>query len=315
MLSLLTRRVVLVTGKGGVGKTVLAAALARAAAWSGKRVLAAEVASEGNTPSALAEALGAKASAEEPVRIAPGIRSVLLTPSMGHRRFLQDTFPVRMVADAAMRSTAIRRFLHAAPAFGEMGVLYRMLDLLRQKRSDGSFEHEIAVVDLPATGHALAITQLPEVILKIIPGGPIGRAVREGLSLLTDPRSTGTLVVTLPEGLPVSESLELVEGLSRHKVPLSAMVANRVPSDPFTADERAEVDSLNAAAGPLLGVRALKRLDRAVSALERLQQSSRLPVFSVPEMPERGPALSERLAQLLLAAYKSSPAQAGKATR
>ncbi len=306
MLDLLTRRTVLVTGKGGVGKTTFAAALARLAAWGGRRVLVAEVASEPNVPSPLAEALGGEASGEEPVKVAPGIRSVLLTPSMGHRRFLQDTFPVKALADAAMRSTAIRRFLHAAPAFGEMGVLYRMLDLMRRKRADGSFEHEIAVVDLPATGHALAITQLPEVILKIIPGGPIGKAVREGLSLLTDPRFTATLVVTLPESLPVSESLELVEGLSRHQVPLSAMVANRVPADPFTAEERAEVDTLNAAGGPLLGVRELERLDRARAALERLRRASTLPVYSVPEVAERGSALSERLARHLAEAYKGA---------
>lgn len=301
---LLAKRTILVTGKGGVGKTTLAAALARIVAGSGRRVLVAELAPDGNVPSPLAEALGGARSGEEPVPIAPGIRSVLLTPSMGHRRFLHDTFPVKLIADTAMRSTAIRRFLTAAPAFGEMGVLYRMLDLMRQKRSDGSPEHEIAVVDLPATGHALAITQLPEVILKLIPGGPIGRAVREGLSILTDPRLTATLVVTLPESLPVSESLELVEGLSHNKVPLAAMVANRVPSDPFTKDERAEVDSLVAAAGPLLGVRALERLDRARAALERLEQTSRLPVFHLPELAERGPALSERLARLVRESYK-----------
>jgi anion-transporting ArsA/GET3 family ATPase len=313
VLELLSRRCVLVTGKGGVGKTTLAAALARIAAWEGRRVLVAEVAPDGKVPSPLAEALGGSHSAEEPLKVLAGIRSVLLTPSMGHRRFLHDTFPVKVVADAAMRSTTIRRFLSAAPAFGEMGVLYRMLDLMRQKRSDGSFEHELAVVDLPATGHALAITQLPELILKIIPGGPIGRAVREGLSLFTDARQTSTVVVTLPESLPVTESLELTEGLARNHVPLAAMVVNRVPQDPFTADERAHVDSLNAAAGPLLGVRELERLDRAQVALDRLHKASRLPVFSVPEVPERGPALSERLAHLLLTAYKhpASKVEAG----
>jgi anion-transporting ArsA/GET3 family ATPase len=306
MLRLLSRRAVLVTGKGGVGKTTFAAALARIAAWGGRRVLVAEVASDGNVPSPLAEALGGAQSGEEPVKICPGIRSVLLTPSMGHRRFLYDTFPVKLVGDAAMRSTALRRFLNAAPAFGEMGVLYRILDLMRQKRPDGSHEHEIAVIDLPATGHALAITQLPEVILKLIPGGPIGRAVREGLSLFTDPAHTATMVVTLPESLPVTESLELVEGLRRHQVPLAAMVANRVPADPFTADERAEVDTLNAEKGPFLGERALKRLDRTHVALDRLRRLSTLPIFYVPEVAERGPALSERLAHLLLETYKTT---------
>ena len=84
------------------------------------------------------------------------------------------------------------------------------------------------------------------------------------------------------------------------------MVANRIPSDPFTVDERAEVDSLNAAAGPLLGVRALERLDRARTALERLRREARLPVYDVPEIAQRGPALSERLAHLLAEAYKGA---------
>jgi len=293
-----------VTGKGGVGKTTLAAALARLAAWSGKRVLVAEVAADVNAPSPVAEALGGERSGEEPVKVAPGIRCVLLTPTMGHRRFLQDTFPVKIVADAAMRSTAIRRFLSAAPAFGELGVLYRMLDLLRKRRPDDHFEHEVVIVDSPATGHALAITQLPEMILKIIPGGPIGRAVREGLSLFTDPQHTSTLVVTLPESLPVSEALELTEGLSKNHIPMAGIVVNRVPQDPFTADERAQVDSLNACEGPLLGERALKRLDRARAAVARLRQCSRLPVVDLPELPERGPALAERLAHVLAEAYK-----------
>ena len=60
---------------------------------------------------------------------------------------------MKILADAAMRSNAIRRFLAAAPTFPEMGVLYRLLDLVRAKRRDGSVEHETIIVDLPATGH------------------------------------------------------------------------------------------------------------------------------------------------------------------
>lgn len=306
MLSLFSKRAVLITGKGGVGKTTLVAALSRAAAASGRRVLVAEVVADANAHSPLAEALGGARSAEEPIEVAPGIRSVLLTPSVGHRRFLQDTFPVKMVADAAMRSMVIRRFLSAAPAFGEMGVLYRTLDLLRQRRPDGSPEHEVAILDLPATGHALALAQLPEMILKFIPGGPIGGAVRAGLSMLTDPRHTATLVVTLPETLPVSEALELTEGLAKNNVPLAGLVVNRLPQDPFTAAERAAVDSLNAAVGPLLGARALKRLDRARAAMARLRQATRLPIYTAPDLAEQGPVLSERLAQILREATGAS---------
>jgi anion-transporting ArsA/GET3 family ATPase len=297
--SLLSRRAVLVTGKGGVGKSTLAAALARMGALQGKRTLIAEITSDAFAPSPVAQALGGDQTGEEPRPIAGGIRGVKLTPSMGHHRFLEDTLPVRLLADAAMRSTALRRFLGAAPAFTEMGVLYRALDLLRQRRPDGTPEHELLIVDCPATGHALALTQLPEIILRIIPGGPIGRAVREGLALFTDPQSTSALVVTLPESLPVSESLELVEGLIRHRVPVAGMVVNRMPSDPFSEEERTQVDRLNAEAGPLFGTRAIRRIDRARAACDRLQSSTPLPLYRVPEIDENGPALVEAIARAL----------------
>ena len=85
--------------------------------------------------------------------------------------------------------------------------------LVRAKRRDGSDEHELIIVDLPATGHALALAQIPASLLRVIPTGPIANAVREGLDLLTDPARTGAIVVTLPETLPVSEALELVQGI------------------------------------------------------------------------------------------------------
>ncbi len=307
MHGLLTRRAILVTGKGGVGKTTLAAAIARAASFGGRRVLVAELAPDETAPSALARVFGRERSAEEPVELARNIRGVLLTPSVGHHRFLQDTLPVRFLANAAMRSSAIRRFLGAAPAFAEMGVLYRMLDLLRRRRKDGAPDFETCVVDLPATGHALALTQLPEVLLKFIPGGPIGRAVREGLSLLTDPAHTAALVVTLPESLPISESLELCAGLSKNRVPLVGVVVNRVPQDPFSVAERSELDTFNAVQGPLAGTRSISGMDRARAALGRLANATALPVYRIPEVAARGLELVEALAEAVAFRGASDP--------
>lgn len=288
----------MVTGKGGVGKTTLAAAIARLAASTGKRVLVAEVAMEEGEPSPLAAALGGLRSAEEPFEVARGIHAVQLTPSAGHHCFLRDTLPVKLLADAAMRSAAIRRFLTAAPAIAELGVLYRMLDLMRRRRPDGSLEHEYVVIDTPATGHALAISQLPEVLLKLIPGGPIGSAVREGLALLTDTAHTGAVVVTLPETLPVSEALELIAGFEKNKVPLLAVVANRMPDDPFVDDdERSHAALLEQVEGPLLGARSMRRSARARAALERLRAGTRLPVLVVPELASTGVQIAEEIAR------------------
>lgn len=291
-------RIALVTGKGGVGKTTVAAALAKVYARKGRRTLCAEVVPDEATPSLLAEAMGGAAPGEQPRQVGENLWAVLLTPGMGHRRFLQNTLPVKVLADAAMRSSAIRKFLAAAPGFGDMGVMYRMLDLAQGRRPDGSFEFEACVIDSPATGHALALAQLPELLLRVIPAGPIGRTAREGLALLTDPVSTGAIVVTLPETLPVTEALELCAGLESRRVKVAAIVLNQVPIDPFTEDERAELERLVEARG-VFGVRELRRIDRAAAAIRFLKERSSAPLLLVPELPGRGPALTEAVADAL----------------
>ncbi|MBL8917677.1 MAG: ArsA family ATPase [Myxococcaceae bacterium] len=270
---LVQRRLIIVTGKGGVGKTTLTAALARHYAESRRRVLAAEIVPTAETPSQLAIALGVRGLTEEPQRIAPNLSAVLVTPTAGHHRFLQASLPIKLLADTAMRSQALRKFLSAAPGFSDMGVMYRMLDLLRLPNPAGGHAYEIVLLDSPATGHALALAQIPEFLIRVIPAGPIRRVAEEGLAVLTDPRITGTLIVTLPELLPVTEALELQEGLTKHRLPVSAIVVNRVPNDPFSKEERAAVSEvLSAQGGLVLGARELRRIERAQAALAVLRE-------------------------------------------
>jgi len=297
--SLLPLRAVLVTGKGGVGKTTFAASLARFAAQSGKRVLVAEIGGEDAATSALADAVGAAKITEEPQEIAPNLRIASLAPALGHQRFLRDVLPMKILADAAMRSSAIRRFLSAAPTFPEMGVLYRLLDLVRATRRDGELEHEMIIVDLPATGHALALAQIPASLLRVIPTGPIAAAVREGLELLRDPARTGAVVVTLPETLPVSEAIELVHGIAEHQIPLAQVVVNRVPFDPFSDAERDFIRTLLEGQPPALGQRTLERIDRARLALARIAGAVSVPVGVLQDVWLDGPRLAEEVASLM----------------
>jgi arsenite-transporting ATPase len=297
--SLLPLRAVLVTGKGGVGKTTVAASLARWFAANGRRVLCAELSAEDAATSPLADALGLERLKDEPIDVAENLRAAALAPMLGHQRFLRDVLPMKLLADAAMKSAAIRRFLAAAPTFPEMGVLYRLLDLVRAKRRDGSPEHETIVVDLPATGHALALAQIPQSLLRVIPTGPIAEAVREGLGLLMDATQTGAVVVTLPETLPVTEALELVAGIERHEIPLAQIVVNRVPFDPFSEEERAAVKRLLAGRPPTLGERTLERIDRAEVALARIRAHVRVPVDIMHDVWLDGPRLAEEMASMI----------------
>jgi len=290
---------VLITGKGGVGKTTVAASLARFAAAQGKRVLAAEMGGDPESGSALADALGVEKLADQPVTIAENLRALVLAPTLGHQKFLRDVLPMNILADAAMRSAAVRRFFSAAPTFPEMGVLYRLLDLVRAKRKDGTDEHEMIVVDLPATGHALALAQIPQSLLRVIPTGPIAAAVREGLALLQDPAKTGAVVVTLPETLPVSEAIELVRGIEHHQIPLAEIFVNRVPFDPFSEEEREAVRRLLDGRPPMLGARTLERIDRARLALARLSGEVTVPIVALQDVWLDGPRLAEEMASLM----------------
>lgn len=274
LLSLVQRRLIIVTGKGGVGKSTLTAAMGMALAAKGQRVLISEIVPFADTPSQLAAALGGKRPSEEPTLLGENLWVSLLTPTVGHLRFLQDSLPIRLLADAAMRSQGLRKFLSAAPGFSDMGVMYRMLDLMRREHPSGGPMFEVCIVDSPATGHALALAQIPEFLTRVIPGGPIFRAAQEGVRILTDPNTTGTVIVTLPETLPVTEAMDLEKGLGKHRLPVSAIVVNRVPRDPFSPDERKAIKEVlkNGAEHPVFGARELQRIERAEAALALLRE-------------------------------------------
>jgi len=294
------RRLIIVTGKGGVGKSTLTAALGQKLASQGKRVLIAEIVPFHDTPSQLAGALGGVRPGEEPTLFANNLWVALLTPTIGHLRFLQDSLPIRLLADAAMRSQGLRKFLSAAPGFSDMGVMYRMLDLMRREHPSGGPMFEVCIVDSPATGHALALAQIPEFLTRVIPGGPIYRAAAEGVRILTDPSICGTVVVTLPETLPVTEAMELEKGLAKHKLAVSAIVVNRVPKDPFSPDERRALSEvLKNGNSTVFGARELRRIERAETALALLREKHPQSSVVLSEVEGTGAEASKNLAALL----------------
>ena len=201
-----------------------------------------------------------------------------------------------MLADAAMRSQALRKFLAAAPGFSDMGVMYRMLDLMRRKHPSGAPLYDACLIDSPATGHALALAQIPEFLTRVIPGGPIHRAAKQGLEMLTDPQVTGALVVTLPETLPVTEALELQKGLARRNFPMAGLVINRVPENPFSPEEREAVRRVMPVGQVVFGERELKRIERAEAALALLRTLATTRWEALGEVPGAGAQAVETLA-------------------
>ena len=271
------------TGKGGVGRSSMTAALATLAQRKGVRVLICDIGDDPNDYSPLARHFGRDRMPAAAETIAPGIRGVVLLARSGQELFLKSVLHSGTLARAALSSEALRRLLSAGPSFKEMGVFFQLLTLLRAKRSDGSPENELVLIDMPATGHTLSLTGLPELLLRLVPRGPIAAALREGQSYLNDPKQGAAWVVTLPETLPVSECLELLEGLHKTGMPIGGVLVNRVPVDPFSPFEREALQSPLERINPL-GAEGFRRPVQAQREIARLRAGMKLPLVQLPEL-------------------------------
>ena len=297
---LFEKRVVLVTGKGGVGRTTVTAALALAAARAGKRVLVTEIREPTEQGwSHLARYFGRETLPHTAEELAPGVRGSLLVTEKGTELFLGSVLRVRAMARLAMRVGPLVSFLHATPSFHELGVFYHLLTYIQEKDRSGRPLNELILMDMPATGHTIALTGLPDILLRIIPSGPIATALRDGQSVLNDPRTAAACVVTLPELLPITEAIELVEGLRETRVPVGGIIVNRVPRTEFSESEwdalRAMLDD-----GGIFGRTALDRVERAGEAIQRLKESTEVGIREWDEILEgEGRAVVNALADRL----------------
>ncbi len=300
MNDLLGKRVVLVTGKGGVGRSTLTAALAQVARRAGKRVLLAEVGDGSDDYSALAQRFGLNQLPRTAAEIAPGIQGSQLLSDAGVELFLTSVLRVPMLARTALGFEPLRRLFSAAPSLRELGTFFHLLTYLRAEQSPGVPLHELVLVDMPATGHTLALTGLPDVILRLVTRGPIAEGLREGQSFLNNPLRTSAYVVTLPETLPVSEALELLEGLDKTRVHQGGVFVNRVPRDLFTAEESGAIAAF-IQRQPVFGAEGFLRIGEAQKAIARLRASTAIPTLQLPELEQTGDALIEALVDVLRA--------------
>lgn len=293
-----TCRLLLVTGKGGVGRTTVTAALARSAANRGRRVLVADIGEPQEAQCPLALALQQEKLDASPRPVAPNLRACHINARRGQELFFTSILNFPSLIRVALGSKALRKFLDAAPSFEEMGQFYHLLRLLQQEHPEGEPEHELIIVDMPATGHTLALTELPRILEQLIPGGPIRKLLQAGQDYIHDPRICRALVVTLPETLPISEALELVVGLRRSEIAVGGVILNRVPSDPFSVEERDLLDRL-LAEQRFFGSVLYHRLGASMRAGRRLFSEASFPTLQIGEHHQQGPVLIAAVAHQL----------------
>ncbi len=322
-------RVLVVAGKGGVGKTTVAATLARLAAETGARVVLVDLEGRPGLPRCFGhpDPLG-----YEPVPLlaaGPGGGEVVgrrITPDEALVEYLVE-HGLKRVSRRLVSSGALEIVATAIPGIRDVLVLGKVKQLERQGLAD------LLVVDAPATGHAMTFLSSAEGLLDAARGGPVRTQAAEVVELLSDPRRCQVVLVTVPEEMPVNEVVEAAYALEdRVGVALAPVVVNGcVQAPPGLAVDPAEAAaaagrSLSAAQLEALGAAAAferRRAELQDAQLRRLRQELPLPCLELPELPvdQIGPEalgqLVEALAEELAALPESpgSPVGAGDAPR
>jgi anion-transporting ArsA/GET3 family ATPase len=299
MTSVLDLDLLFVTGKGGVGKTSVAAAIAEVAARSGRRTLVCEMDAKG----ALASALGVDDLDFEPTEVAPNLHAMTMSTEDALREYLRLFVKIPFLGRIGPLAKTFDFVADAAPGVKEILSVGKLCYEVRERHYD------LVVVDAESTGHVVSQIGAPKVIADLVQVGLVRDQTQWMLDILDDPARTGVAIVSTPEEMPVTETSELIARLTAetgaHPV---AVIANRVLPVLFDRREQAVADRLDEAmpriveeVGP--GATAVLQAARLTDARRRTgaghlarlrkdidrseQVANDLPIITVPELFSR----------------------------
>lgn len=303
-----------VTGKGGVGKSTVAAALASALGSRGRRVLLTYA----------SDALGQERLLGRPVRhtptqIAPGFFAVAVDAEAAMKEYVESILVSRRLTSLVLSNKVAAGFLRGVPglsAWAFLGKSWFHADPVAHGGRPGPDLFDTVIVDAPATGDGTEMLEVPRVILELSPVGRLRDDAEHCLRQLGDPKRSAALVVTLPDPLVHSETEELVQTLgTRLRVPLAPILCNRVETALFDEELAARLERTPLEEGSTPGDAEVEARARAVLARARdrahteastRRVKERLAAlgfghFELPEQPEepRGPSALAALGRIL----------------
>lgn len=283
MTALLDKKIVLVTGKGGVGKSTVAAALGRAAAARGLRTMVCEVSQQAR----VAALLGAQAGPlGEEREVEPGLWTTSIDPDDALKAWLAKQLGSRALVNILTRSNLFAYFVAAAPGARELVTMTRVWEMSqgeRWRKDDAGYD--IVIADFPASGHALGMIQAPRTFRDIARIGPIASQAGAVVETLDDPAQAALVTVTMPGELPVSEALDFedraVQALGRG---VDLIVVNDLMPRRWTPAEAASLDGQGG--GRVKGAASREAARTAVQQrqLRRLRSGAEARVVTLPRV-------------------------------
>jgi anion-transporting ArsA/GET3 family ATPase len=281
-----SRELIVVTGKGGVGKSVVAASLGTLLS-AERNVLVLEVDPRENVH----QLFGVPPSGGEFVRLGPRLHLQNLRPGQVLDQLVSEKLRLKRLAARVLSSPVYQHFTSGAPGLEEMAVLGHALRVLRGL-APAAPPVDLVVLDAPATGHGVSLLAAPLLVTEVIQHGPIGHMTREVARLIGNPERSGVVVVTLAEEMPVTEALELRKMMSEQldRRPDLLVVNGLYPPV-------GEEPAAGGAAGLWRQRRQLNDSELGRLARNWPEAQVELPLLAV----ERGPELVEKLTAALAA--------------
>ncbi len=309
-------RALLVTGKGGVGKSTVAAALAVAAVATGRRTCLVEV--EGRQT--MSRIFGTTPWGFSEQEFRPGLFGMSIDPEASLQEYLDLFYGAGRLSKYVVGSAAVEFATTAAPGIKDVLLIGKVKELERRRQPDGRFSYDLVVVDAPPTGRIVNFLQAPEATTELVGMGPIRQQAQSVVDMLLDPERIHLQLVTLLEEMPVEETVRGAAALRELGMTLGPVLVNRVrpplgDADVAKALAELEADALRthaatagvsldeASAEALIGraSRHLQRLDLEQRLRERLAAKVHLPTVELPFVASRTFGESEitELAELL----------------
>jgi anion-transporting ArsA/GET3 family ATPase len=320
MASLLERKLIVVTGKGGTGKTTVACALGLLAAQNGLRTIVVELGNQHRLPALFGDIEAPESGVE--IELEPDLWSISIDPDKALLEWMR-TLAGRLSARMLAASSTFRYFAAAAPGAKELVSMIKVRRLAEAGRSDNEARaYDLVVLDAPATGHALGMLRSPQTFTAIVRVGPLAEQAQGVRDLLGDPLRSAYVAVAQGTEMAVTETLELEEELRRHlDRDLNAVIVNGSVPRRFTREELKRISAITDGGPRPEGssghdsFETTQENTKSVGSPRRITQESTRSVASAKQIAQENARLMASAGRMAHAVYERARMQQSQIAR